>query len=73
LTVLSLGMGLAGFVVRRHAGAAPGLLRQAAIVYAGVWGVMTGVTLRYFFVVPLAFVAAAFVCFAAAVAAAPPE
>lgn len=70
-SVLSLGMGLAGFVVHRHGGAAPGLLRQAAIVYAGVWGVMTGVTLRYFFSVPLAFVAAAFLCFAAAVAAAP--
>jgi hypothetical protein len=70
-SVLSLGMGLAGLVVRRHAAAAPGLLRQAAIGYAGTWGVMTGVAIRYWFPAPLAFVAAAFLLFAAAVATSP--
>ncbi len=70
-SVLPLAMGLAGLVVRRHAAAAPGLLGQAAIVYAGTYGVMTGVALRYWFPFPLAFLAAAFVCFAAAVATAP--
>ena len=33
-SVASLGMGLCGFVVRRHARAAAGLLRHVAIVYA---------------------------------------
>jgi hypothetical protein len=70
-SILPLGMGLAGLVVRGHASAAPGLLRQAAIVYAGTFGVMTGVALRYWFPAPLSFLAAAFVCFVAAVATAP--
>ena len=70
-SVTSLGLGLVGLVVRRHFAAAPGLLRQAAIVYAGTLGVMTGVTIRYFFPPPLAFVAAAFLLFVAAVATAP--
>jgi hypothetical protein len=70
-SVMTLGMGLAGWVVRSHVGAAPGLLRSTAIVYAGTLGVMAGVTLRYFFPPPLAFVAAAFVLFAAAAATAP--
>jgi len=70
-SILPLGMGLLGLVVRAHANAAPGLLRQAAIVYAGTYGVMTGVALRYWFPAPLFFLAAAFVCFVAAVATAP--
>ena len=70
-SVMSLGMGLAGWVVRSHSGAAPGLLRSASIAYAGTLGVMVGVTLRYFFPPPLAFVATAFVLFAAAAATAP--
>ena len=70
-SVLPLAMGLVGVVVRRHAAAAPGLLRQAAIVYAGTYGVMTGVALRYWFPAPLLFLGAAFVCFVAAVATAP--
>jgi hypothetical protein len=70
-SVLPLAMGLVGLVVRRHASAAPGLLRQAAIVYAGSYGVMSVVALRYWFPAPLSFLAAAFLCFAAAVAAAP--
>jgi hypothetical protein len=49
----------------------PGLLRQAAIVYAGMYGIMTAVALRYWFPAPLLFLAAAFSCFAAAVATAP--
>ena len=70
-SVVSLGLGLLGFVVRGHFAAAPGLLRQAAVVYAGTMGVMTGVTIRYFFPPPLAFVALAFLLFVAAVATAP--
>jgi hypothetical protein len=70
-SVLPIAMGLAGLVVRRHAAAAPDLLRQTAIVYAGTYGVMTGVALRYWFPAPLSFLALAFVCFVAAVATAP--
>ena len=33
-SVLPIGMGLAGFAVRRHAASAPGLLGQMAVVYA---------------------------------------
>jgi hypothetical protein len=40
-SILPLGMGLVGLVVRGHAAAAPGLLRQVAIVYAGTFGVLT--------------------------------
>ena len=71
LTVLSLGMGLAGLAIRRHASAAPALLRETAIVYAGTYGIMTGVALRYWFPAPLVFLAVAFLCFAATVATAP--
>jgi uncharacterized membrane protein len=71
LSILPLGMGIVGLVVRRHAAAAPGLLSQVAIVYAGTYGVMTGVALRYWFPAPLVFLAVAFLCFAAAVATAP--
>lgn len=70
-SILPLGMGLAGLVVRRHAAAAPGLLRSAAIVYAGTYGVMSAVALRYWFPAPLFFLAAAFACFVAALATAP--
>jgi hypothetical protein len=70
-SVLPIAMGLVGLVVRNHAAVAPGLLRQAAIVYAGTYGVMTGVALRYWFPAPLFFLALAFVCFVAAVATAP--
>ena len=69
--VLPIGMGLLGLVTLRHEGRAPGLLRQASIVYAGVYGIMTAVALRYWFPAPLLFLAAAFLCFAAAVAIAP--
>jgi hypothetical protein len=70
-STLPLGMGLAGLAVRRHGAAAPGLLRQTAVVYAGTYAVMTGIAIRYWFPAPLFFVAAAFACFAAAVATAP--
>ena len=69
-SVASLAMGLLGFVVRRHAAAAPGLLRQAAIVYAGTYGVLTGIGLRYWFPAPLLFLILSFLCFAGAVATA---
>lgn len=70
-SVSSLGLGLLGFALRRHSSEAPGLLRQAAIVYAGTFGVLTGIAIRYWFPAPLLFIAAAFVCFAAAVATSP--
>jgi hypothetical protein len=69
-SVASLGMGLCGFVVRRHARAATGLLRQVAIVYAATYGVLTAVGLRYWFPAPLLFLIGAFVCFTAAAATA---
>jgi len=69
--VLPIGMGLLGLVLLRHEGRAPGLLRQAAIVYAGVFGIMTGIALRYWFPAPLFLLSAAFLCYAAAVATAP--
>lgn len=70
-STLSLGLGLLGFTMLRHATVTPGLLRQAAIVYAGTYGIMTAVGLRYFFPAPLTFLAGTFLCFTIAVATAP--
>jgi hypothetical protein len=70
-SILPAGMGVLGLLLARHEGRAPGLLRQASIVYAGVYGIMTAVALRYWFPAPLSFLAAAFFCFVAAVATAP--
>lgn len=67
-STLPFGMGVLGLLLRRHAAAAPGLLRQASIVYAGTYGVMTAIAVRYWFPAPLVFVAAAFLCFVLAVA-----
>ena len=69
--VLPIGMGLLGLLVLRHASRAPELLRQVSIVHAGIYGTMTAIALRYWFPAPLFFLAAAFLCFAAAVATAP--
>lgn len=69
-SVASLGMGLCGFVVRRHAGASAGLLRRVAIVFAATYGVLTAIGLRYWFPAPLLFLIGAFVCFTAAAATA---
>jgi len=63
--VLPIGMGLLGLLLLRTRPRS-GLLRQAAIVHAGIFGVMTGVALRYWFPAPLFFLAVAFLCFAAA-------
>lgn len=68
-SLLSAASGLFGLVVLRHERSAPGLLRQATIAYAGVFGVLFAVGLRYWFPAPLAFILAAFLCFVAAVAA----
>lgn len=57
--------GLVHLLLLRHAGRAPGLLRQSAIVYAGFYGVMTGMALRYWFPAPILFL-----CFVAALATA---
>jgi hypothetical protein len=70
-SILPSGMGLLGLLLKRHEGRSPGLLRQAAIVYAGLYGTMTAVAVRYWFPAPLSFLAAAFLCFVAAVATAP--
>lgn len=64
LSVFSVGLGLLGLVILRQ-GAAPELLRAVATVYAGIFGVMTGVGLRYWFLAPLLLLAAAFTCFVA--------
>jgi hypothetical protein len=70
-SVQQAGMGLLGLLLLRHEGHAPELLWRAAIAYAGLYGILTGVALRYWFPAPLFFLAAAFLCFAAAVATAP--
>lgn len=70
-SILSMAMGLLGLILRHHADRAPRLLGQAAIVYAGVFGIMTAVAFRYWFPAPLFFLAAAFVCFTLSVATAP--
>lgn len=70
-SISSLGLGALGLALRRHERDGSTLLRQAAIVYAGTFGVLTGVAIRYWFPAPLAFLAAAFVCFAAAAATSP--
>jgi len=67
-SLLSAASGLFGLIVLRHEGRAPGLLRQAAIAYAGVFGVFSAIGLRYWFPAPDAFLLAAFACFAAAAA-----
>ena len=67
-SILTAGMGLLGLLLLRHEGRAPGLLRQTAIAYAGTYGIMTAVALRYWFPAPLFLLAAAFLCFVAAVA-----
>jgi len=68
-SLLSAASGLFGLVILRHERRAPGLLRQSAIAYAGVFGILSAIGLRYWFPAPLAFILAAFVCFVAAVAA----
>ena len=70
-SVLSLGMGLAGFVVRGHASSAPGLLRSFALVYAITWGVMLAIGLGYFFWVPDSFILVVFLLFAGSALTAP--
>lgn len=63
-SVLPAGMGMLGFVLLRHVPASPRLLRDALVVYASVYGVMTVVAWRYWFPAPLFFLGAAFACFA---------
>jgi hypothetical protein len=67
-SLLAAGCGLFGLTLVRHEHRAPGLLRQAAVNYAGIFGILTAIALRYWFPAPLAFVAAAFACFAGAAA-----
>jgi hypothetical protein len=64
LSVFSVGLGVLGLVILRQ-GASPELLRAVATVYAGIFGVMTGVGLRYWFLAPLLLLASAFSCFIA--------
>ena len=65
-SILSIGFGLLGLVFLRRGGGTPGLLRAAVTVYAGVFGIMTAVGLRYWFLAPLVMLAAAFACFVGA-------
>jgi len=69
-SILPVGIGLLDLVVLRHAAGAAGLLRAAAIVNAGIFGGMTAMAFHYWFPAPLSFLAAAFLCFAGAVATA---
>lgn len=66
-SILPAGMGLAGLALLRRERGAPEAVRGVAIVYAGVYGVMTAMAWRYWFPAPLAFLAVAFVCFLGAV------
>lgn len=61
--------GLFGLLALRHGRSAPGLLRPLTIAYAGVFGVLSGIGLRYWFPAPLAFILGAFLCFVGAVTA----
>jgi hypothetical protein len=70
-SILGAGTGLLGLVLLRHLDRSPGLLRQTAIAYACIYAAMSAVALRYWFAIPLSFLAAAFVLFAAAAATAP--
>ena len=70
-SVLPIGMGLLGLLLVRQEGHAPGLLRQASIVYAGIYGIMTAIALRYWFPAPFLFLAAAFLCFVSALGLSP--
>lgn len=67
-SLLSGASGLFGLIVLRHERSATGLLRQSSIAYAGIFGILLAVGLRYWFPAPLAFILAAFLCFVAAVA-----
>jgi hypothetical protein len=67
-SILPLGIGALDLVVARHARAVPSLLHAAAAVNAAVFGVMTVIALRYWFLAPLSFLAVAFLCFSLAVA-----
>jgi hypothetical protein len=67
-SILPAGFGLLGLVILRYVDRAPGLLGQAAVVYAGVYGVMTAMALRYWFPAPIAFLGVASACFVVAVA-----
>jgi hypothetical protein len=67
-SILPVGMGMGGLVVLRYGGGARDLLRAFSTVYAGIYGIMTVVAFRYWFLAPLLFLAAAFACFFGAVA-----
>jgi hypothetical protein len=67
-SVFTIGLGLLGLVILRHGGATPGLLRAIVTVYAGVFGVMTAVGMRYWFLAPLAMLATALASFVGALA-----
>jgi len=67
-SITSVGLGVLGLVLLRGETRAPGLLRPASIVYAGVYGLSTAVGFRYWFPAPLFFLTTAFLCYAAAAA-----
>jgi hypothetical protein len=67
-SLLSAASGFFGLIVLRHERGVPGLLWQSSIAYAGVFGILSAIGLRYWFPAPDAFLLAAFACFVAAVA-----
>jgi len=67
-SILSLGFGLLDLAVLRHATGSSPLLRQAGVVNVAVFGVMSAMALRYWFLAPLLFLVVAFLCFVASVA-----
>jgi hypothetical protein len=67
-STLTLGIGLLDLTVLRYSAGWTPLLRGVAIVNAGIFGVMTAMALRYWFVAPLLFLVLAFLCFVGALA-----
>ena len=70
-SALSFGLGVVDLVVLRHTTGWPPLLRQVGTANAGIFGIMATVALRYWFPVPLLFLAAAFLCFVSALGLSP--
>jgi hypothetical protein len=70
-SVLSLGLGLLDLLVVRHSTGWAPLLHRAAVLNAGVFGILTALALRYGLPTPFLFLAAAFLCFVTALGFAP--
>jgi len=64
MSTFHLVVGILSFVLLRRLREDAATLRSVAVVLAGGFGVLLGVSLRYFFLVPTAFFATAFVAYA---------